>query len=187
MAAVKPCKHGHTAGRDTQYHCLACKRDRMNEERAANPQKFRDRDRAIHAVHREKRNGYGRSRHASNPAIAMLRHARKRATQGGYPFAITLSDILVPAFCPLLGIKLKVSEGSRGPSPDSPSLDKIKPELGYVPGNVWVISHRANALKGDASVQELELLVANLKKKCASTDGVPWAIEPPKVETFPWR
>ena len=45
-------------------------------------------------------------------------------------------------------------------------LDKIKKvllELGYTKENIWVISSRANLLKNDASIQELELLVKNLK------------------------
>lgn len=37
------------------------------------------------------------------------------------------------------------------------------PELGYVKGNVRVISYRANALKRDASVQELEAVVLYMK------------------------
>jgi len=45
----------------------------------------------------------------------------------------------------------------------SPSLDRINPALGYVKGNVWVISFKANAIKQNATVQELELLVNNLK------------------------
>jgi hypothetical protein len=52
----------------------------------------------------------------------------------------------------------------RKKSPNSPSLDKIIPSKGYIKGNVWVISNRANTLKNDASLQELELLVENLKK-----------------------
>jgi hypothetical protein len=43
-------------------------------------------------------------------------------------------------------------------------IGKLDPEKGYIKGNVWVISNRANTLKNDASLQELELLVENLKK-----------------------
>lgn len=35
------------------------------------------------------------------------------------------------------------------------SLDRIVPSLGYVPGNVAVISHRANRIKSDATADEL--------------------------------
>lgn len=40
-------------------------------------------------------------------------------------------------------------------APNSPSLDKFKPALGYMPGNIAVISFRANQLKGDATLEEL--------------------------------
>lgn len=93
----------------------------------------------------------------------MVRDAQIRAKKNGLPCTIAEADIVVPEFCPLLGIKLE--RGKSKPGPSSPSLDKIRPELGYVPGNIWVISHRANMIKQDATVQELELLVANLKKK----------------------
>lgn len=46
---------------------------------------------------------------------------------------------------------------------DSPTIDKIIPNLGYVKGNVWVISAKANRMKSNATVEELELLVKNLK------------------------
>lgn len=44
-----------------------------------------------------------------------------------------------------------------------PSLDKIIPKLGYVKGNVWVVSNKANRIKSNATIEELELLVKNLK------------------------
>ena len=49
--------------------------------------------------------------------------------------------------------------------PNSYSLDRIDSSKGYIPGNVWVISRRANAIKSDATLEELELLVKNLKEK----------------------
>ena len=44
------------------------------------------------------------------------------------------------------------------------SLDCIIPELGYVPGNVAVISRRANTIKNDATIEELELVLAYMKR-----------------------
>jgi hypothetical protein len=49
-------------------------------------------------------------------------------------------------------------------SPLSPALDRIVPHLGYVPGNVVVVSHRANFIKNNATVDELELIARNLKR-----------------------
>lgn len=93
----------------------------------------------------------------------MLNAARERAKKSGHACTITVDDISIPEFCPLLGIKLERNKGGHV-RPSSPSLDKIKPELGYVPGNVWVISHRANMLKSDATVQELQMLTERLAR-----------------------
>lgn len=46
---------------------------------------------------------------------------------------------------------------------NSPSLDRLVPEMGYVRGNVGFISNRANQLKGSMSLAELERLVAHVK------------------------
>jgi hypothetical protein len=92
----------------------------------------------------------------------MLARARHRAKKNNLPFNIELSDIVIPETCPLLGIELKSNTDKT--SPNNPSLDKIIPELGYVKGNIWVVSLRANKLKNDATLQELQTLVENLQK-----------------------
>lgn len=56
----------------------------------------------------------------------------------------------------MLGIPLAFNEGHV--KDDSPSLDKFIPEKGYVRGNVAIISHRANVMKSNATVQEVEAL-----------------------------
>jgi hypothetical protein len=101
------------------------------------------------------------SRHALNPEKEMFRSAKQRAKRKGIPFNIEKFDIIVPKFCPLLGIELFASKGKVGPN--SPSLDRIIPSLGYVKGNIMVISNKANSIKQDATVEELERLVKNLK------------------------
>lgn len=83
----------------------------------------------------------------------MVRNARRRAKHEGKPFSLTKNDIVIPSHCPILGIPLQ--HGSRGGNDNSPSLDKVRPSEGYVPGNVIVISQRANRLKSDATLKEL--------------------------------
>lgn len=83
----------------------------------------------------------------------MLYAARSRARAAGFPCTITTEDIRVPSHCPILGVKLEQGVGQA--TENSPTLDKIDPRLGYVPGNVQVISYRANSMKRDASAEEL--------------------------------
>ncbi len=83
--------------------------------------------------------------------------ARSRATRLGREFSITLSDIVIPSHCPVLGVELIERDGQY-----SPSLDRIDSSKGYVPGNVRVTSYRANMLKNNATVEELRLVLKDL-------------------------
>lgn len=91
------------------------------------------------------------------PEVRMWRRAKRRAKERGLPFEIERSDIVIPVACPILGYTLVVKSGKSGGTYNSPSLDKIKPELGYIKGNIQVISQRANAMKADASLEELRM------------------------------
>lgn len=62
-------------------------------------------------------------------------------------------------------LKLEKGRGTGGAKMSSPSLDHIEPEKGYVRGNVWVISYRANMIKNNATIDELQLLATNLAGK----------------------
>lgn len=93
------------------------------------------------------------------PSIAIPR-LRHRAWRDGIEFAITADDIKVPPFCPVLGIPLEPGVKCK---PTSPSVDRFDNSKGYVPGNVRVISHRANQLKADASIAELEAVLLYMK------------------------
>lgn len=93
--------------------------------------------------------------HKKNPAKVMLRSARHRAKKQGLPFNITIDDIVIPEVCPVLGIQLECNAGTGSAKQNSPSLDKIIPELGYVVGNVQVISYLANVMKHDATPKQL--------------------------------
>ena len=83
----------------------------------------------------------------------MAQGARTRAKQHNLPCDITAEDIFVPTHCPALGILLVVNVGKVGF--DSPTLDKIVPALGYVKGNVVVVSHLANRIKSNATPEQL--------------------------------
>lgn len=79
--------------------------------------------------------------------------AKKRAKLKGIEFNIDITDIVIPEFCPILGIRLERGKGTVSPS--SPTLDRIVQSKGYVKGNVHVVSYRANSMKNDASPEEI--------------------------------
>lgn len=93
---------------------------------------------------------------AADPRRVMVQSARHRAKKAGVPCTIGVDDFTIPECCPVLGIRLQRAEGQRGGmNYASPSLDRIRPERGYVPGNVVVVSMRANLIKNNASMDEL--------------------------------
>ncbi len=109
---------------------------------------------------------------------------RRKAKQSGLEFSIKWEDLEWPDICPVLGIRLNYEgEGLKKPLPlfgdlpqDAPrvtptrshrnaaSIDRWDNSRGYVPGNVYVISHWANMLKRDATPAELRA-VANYAEK----------------------
>ena len=93
----------------------------------------------------------------------ILTRVRSRSKQKNIPFNLTIEDIKVPEICPLLGVPIE-SQPKKGYHPNSPSIDRIIPDKGYVKGNIWIISNRANTLKNDATLSELKTLVENLEK-----------------------
>lgn len=98
----------------------------------------------------------------TDPRRKMLSAARVRANALGVPFAITVADISIPERCPILGINLEVGDGRQHAS--SPSIDRLVPSLGYVPGNIHVISLRANRMKYDASIDDVRSLLTWMEK-----------------------
>lgn len=93
-----------------------------------------------------------------DPQVELWYSAKRRAQDLSLPFSIEIEDIAIPDYCPVLGIKLCRGDGHIAET--SPTLDRIIPELGYVPGNIAVISNRANRLKSDASINELEKILS---------------------------
>ena len=98
-----------------------------------------------------------KSNHKLDPRRSMLADAKKRAENKGLDYDLVMEDIVIPEICPVLGIDLFVLGGKR--TPNSPSLDRVDNSKGYTKDNVSVISLRANMLKNDAQIWELEAIV----------------------------
>jgi hypothetical protein len=102
--------------------------------------------------------------------IIMLQSAKHRAKRDGVPCTITAKDIVIPKVCPALGVKLE--QGTRQNHANAPTLDRVFPERGYIPGNVRVISHKANLIKNNATLDELECMVEYIR------DSIAYAVLP---------
>lgn len=87
--------------------------------------------------------------------------AKRRALERNLPFNLELSDIHIPDCCPVLGIRL-FKAGNKLTS-NSPSLDRTIPELGYIKGNIAVLSHKANSLKNNGTLEDHRAIVKYLE------------------------
>lgn len=171
--------------------CRECKhkRDKESYERRKNNPEFKAKERERGAVYRannkEKIKAYSEE-YNSRPEVKerkarwhqekresmsiedrlkeIAHRAYSRAKEKGVPCTITWKDIEYREICPLLGIKLNwgftTNEGGR--NIDTPSLDRINPSLGYVPGNVCIISTLANMMKSSASLDQLKTFYSNI-------------------------
>ena len=89
-----------------------------------------------------------------------FQEAKSRAKNKNVPFTVTLKYLRETAgdHCPVFGHKFiwgRSRLGKGKTTGNSPSLDRIVPELGYVPENVVFISHNANRIKNNATEKEL--------------------------------
>lgn len=123
----------------------------------ATPETIKRRAEKAAYYNRNRRRYYEREKQfqKDNPSFALWWSAKRRAKSAGLPFDIERDEIVIPEFCPIMGMRLEKGVGVQGDS--SPTLDKIDPTKGYVRGNVWVISAIANRMKSNASPEQLLL------------------------------
>lgn len=138
-------------------YCRECDAKKQEEKRRTKPEKQLEYGRKYQAKRREN----------FEYRLQMLLNASKqRAAAKNIEHTLTLTDIkeLYPADgkCPVFGTTLQFNKA--GFRNSSPSLDKIDPTKGYTKDNVQVLSWRANKIKSDASIHELELLLSFMKQ-----------------------
>lgn len=92
------------------------------------------------------------------PERYLLQKAKGSAKSRNLEINITEEDIKIPEICPVLGMPLEITAG-KGRRPNSPSIDRIDNSLGYIKGNIQVMSWRANNLKSNGTLKEFRSLV----------------------------
>ena len=92
------------------------------------------------------------NRNKQSDAQILFQYARTRANARGREFTITLEDVeaVDTDICPILNIPIKrymlTANTGKKPMqrPDTKTLDRIDASKGYVPGNIRIISWKAN-------------------------------------------
>jgi hypothetical protein len=150
------------------------KEDRNTARRARrkrDPKAARENDRkrsaALKAANPERqltlnREKCGRWRH-THVEHRLWSEAGKRAKKKGIEFSLELADIRIPKVCPVLGIPITPNIGGKSATPNSPTLDRLDSSKGYTKENTRVISWRANKIKADATLAELEAIVRYMR------------------------
>lgn len=91
-----------------------------------------------------------------NPYKTVFQNCEARVKrEGKRKFALDFDTFDFPEYCKYLGIKLDYSVGKGKICDNSPSFDRIDGSKDYIPGNVEIISHKANTMKSSANKDEL--------------------------------
>ncbi len=154
----KPCKHGHLSERFVNGGaCKECRHLIGKKYREENREEYNKycREKKKQSYSTEKR----REIYQRNITVELYNQAKNRAKRDSIPFTIDLEDVIIPTVCPVLEVPISFTEKEM-----APSLDKKINELGYVKGNVFVVSKRANRLKNDASIDEIRKILKYMEK-----------------------
>ena len=143
----RPCGKGHTKRYTSNGTCVECMAKR-NGVRIIHPA----------TQHRYHVNSY-RLR-APRWVSIMATNAKNRAKRAGAPFdreAVCECLQNAPDVCPALGLPLTAGNGGekKGQADTAASLDRLNPTLGYVRGNLAVVSSLANRIMTDATPEKL--------------------------------
>ena len=140
----KPCIRGHIGKRRTRNNnCLVCERDLQNIWYKENP---------------EKRRQHNWNKRENDPKGWIINSVRGRAKSHNIKFSITRDDFEIPDKCPCCGRGIFFAIDRGKPNYNSPSLDRLDSNRGYIQGNVNVICWRCNTIKSNASVDELRTI-----------------------------
>lgn len=84
-------------------------------------------------------------------ARRLLSTIRKKCKEKNIKFNLSIYDIVIPEYCPVLGFKIMKGSGS----PTDVTTDRIRPELGYVKGNIIIVSRLANQIKSTGTSEQI--------------------------------
>ncbi len=136
--------------------CKACKKVDALAFAAANPEQANAHKRRWRQKNSVQQAELCKRWERQRPTVRMVYAAKARAKALGLPFGLEPAQLLIPLQCPFCGRDLNqnldTGKGRTGyERKSSPSLDKLRPELGYVLNNVQIICYSCNNQKRDAT------------------------------------
>lgn len=99
-----------------------------------------------------------------DPIQKHFRSCKERARRDKVEFSLTKEDIVIPELCPILQTPLVINKPGTGKCHTfTPSVDRVDSSKGYTPDNIRIISLKANRMKGDMSIEDVERLLKYMK------------------------
>ena len=135
--------------------CLKVSKEKTKAKIALTEKIKRQENKAVYAERQ-------RIKYSKNRIAYMLHSSRARAKSKNMVFNLEEKDIIFPERCPVFGTIFEI--GVKKPSNFSPSLDRINSKIGYVKGNIIIVSFRVNNLKCNATFEELEKILKYLEE-----------------------
>lgn len=106
-------------------------------------------------IYREKVNKQKQESRLRRIESVLFAGCKNRAIKRNIDFNITIDDIVIPEYCPIL--LQPIVQGNKDNYKFSPSVDRIDNTKGYIKGNIQIISMKANTIKNSATIEELQL------------------------------
>jgi len=158
---------------DDSYYCSTCEKVKLKVEFIKSKKIkqcklcHRKQSRQYYKNNAEKCKRQSKEKILKNPEARIYIATKARAKKYNIPFNLEKIDIIIPTHCPVLGIPLVLfsNEGN------TPSVDRFIPELGYIKGNIHIISDRANTLKNNGKLEEIEKIYFWMKSVANSSSG----------------
>jgi|TARA_R110001592_G_scaffold59147_3_gene179358 hypothetical protein len=142
----KPCPHGHIAQRFISGGCTECHQILQTKNRENNREEYNDYFKKRYTTERR------RASYIKYMETELLNKAKHRAKRKNQEFNLTIEDIVIPEKCPVFGESIVRDVNNQM----SPSLDRVDNTKGYIKGNVQVISKKANMMKANLTISDLD-------------------------------
>jgi hypothetical protein len=131
-----------------------------------NKEKINEHSKEYYQENKEKINEQTKQYRLENKEKWMCNTSKVRAKQKNLPFNLS-TEYLKEIWpednkCPALGITMR--KGDFCVTDHSPTLDRIIPKLGYIKGNVQVVSALANRIMSDATVNQVMAVAKHYEK-----------------------
>ena len=145
-------------------------KEKINEQakqyRLENKEKIIEHKREYYQENKEKISEQAKQYRLENKEMWMCTASKVRAKQKNLPFNLS-TEYLKEIWpednkCPALGITMR--KGDFCVTDHSPTLDRIIPKLGYIKGNVQVVSALANRIMSDATVNQVMAVAKHYEK-----------------------